>query len=75
MGACLDLWDVSAGHPKAREELERLTRIEETLEKIASHGCGCAQKVGEKWLSCADLSSDQGNWCWCCIAREALKDA
>lgn len=36
MGAYLDLWDVSDGHPKAREELEALTRIESAMEKLAT---------------------------------------
>lgn len=54
-------------------ELERLTRIADVMEQIASHGCGCAQMVSEKWLFCPDMSSDPETWCWCCIAREALQ--
>ena len=33
MGAHLDLWDVSSGHKKAREELERLYEIEAAWEQ------------------------------------------
>jgi cyanate lyase len=38
MGTYLDLWDVSDGHPKAREELEELQltqkRYKKTIEKL-----------------------------------------
>jgi len=34
MGMYLDLWDVSDGHPKAREELLELRLAQERYEKI-----------------------------------------
>lgn len=77
MGGNLNLWDVSDGHPKAREELERLTHLEKTLEQIANEGCGNTRPSLEdssRWVTCRDGEiCDKGNWCWCCVAREALE--
>jgi len=64
MGAYLDLWDVSDGHPRAREELERLTRIEEAMEALQKN----IQTIKHQntYVLCRDT--------WLAMIEEALKD-
>ena len=72
------LWQLAERDPKALRQLDRLLRIEETLEAIAQDGCGNAIPLdphdhGKGWETCAErLPGEQGEWCWSCIARWAL---
>lgn len=73
MGAYLDLWDVSDGHPEARKELERLCSLEELVERIANDGCGLHDY--DTGRTCRDRWENKEEWCWCCLAKEALDSA
>lgn len=65
MGRYLDLWDVSDDHPEARKELERLRRIEKTMEALQEN----LQIIKHKntYILCRDS--------WLAMIEEALKDA
>ena len=47
MGMYLDLWDVSDGHPKAREELAELRLAQERYEKVRKM---TAARFGDIWI-------------------------
>lgn len=59
---------------KKDKEIARLKKNLATfhgaLAEIANDGCGL---MDDKGNTCIDsYPSDRSEWCWCCIAREAL---
>lgn len=58
MGKYLDLWDVSEGHPVAREELETLRIIETRYEKVRKMTPREFQQIYDLNL-CAEKPFDQ----------------
>jgi len=54
----LDLWDISDGHPEARKELERLTRIEEAMEQIRDLGPFITPGIPDQAYVIATLALD-----------------
>jgi len=59
---------------KATREVDRLRAA---LDLIASSGCGLggpdrADPVGP-WTTCRTHEPDRGEWCWSCIAADALE--
>ena len=73
-----NLWRLAYRDPKAMRELNRLSRLEETLELIARDGCGNASPLDphdhrKGWETCAEkCPGEQDEWCWSCIARAEL---
>lgn len=55
------------------ELLAERDRYRDVLERIANDGCGLHDYDAGR--SCRDRWQNRDEWCWCCIAREALTDA
>ena len=59
-----------------RADLETVKRergvYEATLKSIAHDGCGCSVRENDLVNTCRDRTDDHSEWCWCCIAAEAL---
>ena len=53
--------------------VEERDRYRKVLEQIANDGCGLHDYDTDR--TCRDRWENQEDWCWCCIAKEALKDA
>ena len=52
-----------------RELREENALLRSVLKRIAGDGCGMATKPDEP---CHKLYVREDDWCWCCIARQAL---
>ena len=49
--------------------MEENALLRSVLKRIAGDGCGMATKPDEP---CHKLYVREDDWCWCCIARQAL---
>jgi hypothetical protein len=65
---------IETGYVKIEEYrslLSRLEKVEQVLLEIANDGCGMS--AGK---TCRQQHpDDRSDWCWCCMAREALEKA
>jgi len=52
-----------------REEHARAAAVVEAMRAIANDGCGLSTDTKKQ---CPAYTPDHSEWCWCCIAREAL---
>jgi len=61
--------------PRVWSEIANLFRLKEALEEIARDGCGCSTRDKRGSVkTCRQLyKGDRGEWCWSCIAQEALE--
>jgi hypothetical protein len=51
-----------------RSILARLKKTEAVLREIANDGCGMSVACREQH------PDDRSDWCWCCMAKDALED-
>ncbi len=55
---------------------ERVKVLEQALSTIADHGCGLGKSDPQsgEWETCRDqCPGTESEWCWACIAAEALE--
>jgi len=74
MGSQLDLDDVTADHPLAKQEMTALRARVAELERALSGMGGCTCIADNEGRTCRATFSDdeRSEWCYGCIALDAL---